>query len=286
MTRRRPLRASAALALTLACASTNPAPHHRPEAALEPSLPAQGQSVHIDAELTIRRIDKDAFVVTHEPAFASNILVVRMNDGALVLCSSPFDTEATRSMLRWLRTVFAPRRIVAINAHYHPDGTAGNEAYAEAAVETYATDLTQRLLAERGARALGQAAGSFEDPGLVARVRATRVVPANHTIGQDETLTIGGETIRVMYPGPAHSPDNVVVHFPARKLLFGGCMIKTGPSIGNLADADLGHWEAAVRSVARLGALTIVPGHGPVGGPELLQHTIDVVRAVQGAPGR
>ena len=42
------------------------------------------------------------------------------------------------------------------------------------------------------------------------------------------------------------------MHFPARRLLFGGCLIKTGHTIGNTADADLGHWEAAVRSLERL----------------------------------
>jgi hypothetical protein len=31
----------------------------------------------------------------------------------------------------------------------------------------------------------------------------------------------------------------VVVYFPARELLFGGCMIKAGNTIGNTADADL-----------------------------------------------
>jgi metallo-beta-lactamase class B len=229
----------------------------------------------------VRQIAQDTFVVTHEPAFGSNILVVRMADGTVILCSSPLDTQATRIMLRWIRDLFAPGRMLAINAHFHPDGTAGNEAYAEAGVETYATDLTQRLLAERGAKIRDGAAAALENPALASRVRETRIVPAARTIKATEGVifTIGGEAVHVIYPGPAHSPDNVVVHFPARRLLFGGCMIKTGDAIGNTADADLGHWEAAVRSLEPLGSRIIVPGHGPVGGPELFQNTVAVVRA-------
>jgi metallo-beta-lactamase class B len=246
-------------------------------------VPADGQPVRINSELAVRQIARDTFVVTHEPAFDSNILVVRMADGTVVLCSSPFDTQATRIMLRWIRDVFAPGRMLAINTHFHPDGTAGNEAYAEAGVETYATDLTQRLLAERGAQIRDGAAAALENPALASRVRETRIVSAARTIKATEgvTFTIGGEAVHVIYPGPAHSPDNVVVHFPARGILFGGCMIKTGAAIGNTADADLGHWEAAVRSVERLGPRIIVPGHGPVGGPELFQNTVAVVRAVR-----
>jgi hypothetical protein len=30
----------------------------------------------------------------------------------------------------------------------------------------------------------------------------------------------------VFFPGAAHSADNVVVYFPKKRLLFGGCMIK------------------------------------------------------------
>jgi hypothetical protein len=58
-------------------------------------------------------------------------------------------------------------------------------------------------------------------------------------------------------------------------------MIKTGSSIGNTADADLGHWEAAVRSVEPLGARIVVPGHGPAGGPELFENTLAIVKAAR-----
>ncbi len=248
----------------------------------ESSVPVDSRPLRIDPELTVQRIARDAFLVTHEPAFDSNVLVVRMSDGTVVLCSSPFDTEATRIMLRWLRSVFSPGRILAINVHFHPDGTAGNEAYSEAGVQTYATDLTQRLLAKRGAQTRDGAAAALNDPALAARVRGTRIVAAEHTFKASKgvTFNIGGEAVHVIYPGPAHSPDNVVVYFPARGILFGGCMIKTGDAIGNIADADLGHWEAAVRSVERLESRLVVPGHGPVGGPELFENTIKVVRAV------
>ena len=123
----------------------------------------------------------------------------------------------------------------------------------------------------------------LSDPALGARVQRTRVVPAAHTFPEREgmTLTIAGETVRVVHPGPGHTADNLVVHFPRRDLLFGGCMIKNGDSIGFIGDADLDHWEASVRAVEPLTARVVVPGHGPIGGPELLANTIRLVRAAR-----
>lgn len=272
----------AALATALpACGS--PARAARAPAAPPPSLP---DATRINAELSVRRVARGAYLVTHEPFHASNVLVVRMDDGTLVVSSSPFDTEGTRALLAWLRETFRPPRIIAINTHFHLDGTAGNQAYAEAGVEVHASDLTQALVAERGARLRDEVAAGFTDPALRARVQRTAIVRAAHTFPAREglSLTIAGEPVRVLYPGPAHSPDNLAVHFPRRGLLFGGCMIRAGASIGYTGDADLDHWEAAVHALEPLAPAVVVPGHGDPAGPELLRNTIDLVRAARLRP--
>ncbi|RYG67240.1 metallo-beta-lactamase, partial [bacterium] len=233
-----------------------------------------------DAELEVHRLSDTAFVVTNVPFFASNVLVVRMPDGAVVLCSSPMETQSTRALLAWIRAKLRPARIIALNTHFHFDGTGGNEAYREAGVVTYASDMTQALLAQRGRAMKTELARDLDDAKMRARIETLVVVPADHTFPAHDgmRLSFGGEEVRVIYPGPAHSADNVVVHFPARALLFGGCMVKGTHAIGNIGGADLAHWVASVESVRGLGARTIVPGHGPVGGPELIDLTVSVVR--------
>ncbi len=234
----------------------------------------------------MHQVARDAWVIAHEPFHASNVLVVRMGDGSLVICSSPFETQGARALVAWLKETFHPTRIVAINTHFHLDGTAGNEAYVEAGVETYASDETQKLLAARGPALRDEAAAGFTDPALRARVQRTRIVAAAHTFPARDglALTIAGEPVRVVHPGPGHSADNVVVHFPQRDLLFGGCMIKAGDSIGFVGDADLGRWEASVRALDPLAARVVIPGHGPTGGRELLDNTIALVRAARKTP--
>jgi metallo-beta-lactamase class B len=287
--------------LALACSASlfacGGAPASAPAAAPADTAPAQApgrapadaqsiEGARIAGELVVHRVARDAWVITHEPFHVSNVLVVRMADGSLVICSSPFETQGTRAMVAWLKETFHPARIVAINTHFHPDGTGGNEAYAEAGVETYASDETQKLLAARGVGLRDDAAAGLPDPALRPRVLKTRIVAAAHTFPARDglALTIAGEPVRVVHPGPGHSADNVVVHFPQRDLLFGGCMIKAGDSIGNIADADLGRWEASVRALDALPARVVVPGHGPTGGRELLDNTISLVRAASKTP--
>ncbi len=278
---------SSALALSLivhACAHA-PAPAANPPTdAPEPSSEASelervGLSIHelaSDVLLAVQRSPKKS---------SANVLVVRVRDGSVVICSSPYDTEATRALVRHLRARFAPPRILAINTHFHVDGTAGNEGYAAEGVTTYASDHTVALQAERGnAGPEGMARYiEAEDPALAARIRATRVVAAQQVFAESEglQLTFAGESVRVAFVGGGHSHDNVVVHFPDRGVLFGGCMVRSDPGLGNTADADLAHWATTAEAAVPLAPRIVVPGHGSPGGVELLSATAAAVRSHQ-----
>lgn len=267
------------LSLVAGCAPKVPSAS-LPEPLPVANPPGPGRVV-VDDELVAHPVAPDTWVVTHLPYHASNVLVASMADGAVLLASSPFETQGTLALLSWIRRSFAPSRIVAVNTHHHFDGTGGNEAYQHMGVETWSSDHTAALLVEHGEAMREAAAKDFDEPNLAERIRTMAVVPAGLTFPEADGLELrfGRELVRVLYPGPAHAPDIVVVHLPARDLVFGGCMVKSGPSIGYLGDADLAAWEPALGVVRRLGARVVVPGHGPVGGPELLDHTAALVRA-------
>lgn len=236
----------------------------------------------IDEELSVRLRAEGTYLVVHEPFVAANVLVVKMPDGTVVLCSSPFETEASRALVAWVKRTLSPTKIIAINTHFHFDGTAGNEAYREAGVEAHASALTQRLLREKRPAMQAATAAQFQGD-LRERMLALKITPASRTFEEHAGLVLrfGDEEVRVVYPGAAHSPDNVVVLFPSRGVIFGGCMIKSSASVGFIGDADLDHWESAVETVRSLSAKIVVPGHGPVGGAELFDLTTSVVRAAR-----
>ncbi len=87
-------------------------------------------------------------------------------------------------------------------------------------------------------------------------------------------MEFGTEQVRLLHPGAAHSPDNIVVFFPRRGVLFGGCMIKGGASLGNLTDADLQSWPAAIGRLQALSPRVVVPGHDERLDPGQLDNTL------------
>lgn len=257
------------------------------------SAPASSSSVSTldDAEaalanvgLSVRELRSDVFLAVQSApgGAAANILFVRMRDGTVVFCSSPYDTEATRALVRYVRARFGAGRMIAINTHFHADGTGGNEGYAAEGVETYASDHTDRLQVERGAAGLEGMARyvDAEAPALAARIRATHFSRAQQLFPEPSglTLSFGDESLRVVFVGGAHSADNVVVHFPERGVLFGGCMVRAHPGLGNTADADLEHWSVTAEAALAFEASIVIPGHGEPGGKELLISTAAAAR--------
>jgi metallo-beta-lactamase class B len=82
--------------------------------------------------------------------------------------------------------------------------------------------------------------------------------------------------LELFFPGAGHARDNIVVWHPSSGVLFGGCFVKAGNAedLGNVADADTAAWPASLERVrARFPEVRIVvPGHGALGGPDLLTH--------------
>jgi glyoxylase-like metal-dependent hydrolase (beta-lactamase superfamily II) len=255
-----------------------------------PTINAGPSVAETSAELgrlgvSVRELAPDVFVaVVDSPNQSSaNVLFVKARDGSVVICSSAYDTETTRALVRHVRASLHPTRILAINTHFHGDGTGGNEGYAAEGVETYASDHTIALQAARGTAGIEGMARYVEsdNPALAARVRATHVVAARHVFHEVEGLTfdLGGEAVRVLFVGGGHSADNLVVHFADRGVLFGGCMVRSHPGLGNTADADLEHWAASAEAALVLAPRLVIPGHGEPGGSELLTTTAAAVRA-------
>jgi glyoxylase-like metal-dependent hydrolase (beta-lactamase superfamily II) len=66
-----------------------------------------------------------------------------------------------------------------------------------------------------------------------------------------------------------HSPGSAVIYFPERKLLFTGDLIFAG-RMPYMGDAEFRAWLAALTEMQGWAVDSVVPGHGPQGGKELL----------------
>lgn len=243
-------------------------------------VPARDAEVEIGRDVFVKRIGDRAFLVTESRPWPANALLVEMPDSTLVLVNTLYRPEAAGTLLSWTERTFGRRPMVAINTHFHADVLGGNAALLERGVPVYGSDRTVRALAERGERFRSSMLGWLDgDETERETFRRATFVPPDHVFPASAglVLTFGGQEVRVLFPGPAHSIDNVVVFFPSERLLFAGCLAIEGPGLGNLSDADLEAWPSAISELRGLGAVSVVPGHGMAAGPELLSHTLEVL---------
>lgn len=194
-------------------------------------------------------------------------LVVR-TEGGVALVDTAWTDEETEALLSLIKKEVGESPDIAIVTHAHADKMGGMGALQKNGIGGRAHPLTNE---DAPARGLRKTMYSILD-------------------GADREMLLGAEDeegVTVFYPGPGHTRDNIVVYYAPAKVLFGGCLIRPGASnnLGNTADGDVGHWAQAVRNVAEAfpDAEIVIPSHGPMGGRELLDHTIELAEQAAAA---
>jgi len=239
----------------------------------------------LSEDVTIEHTTPDAYLVTHRFPWAANSLLVRCSDSVFVWIDTPYTDAATRQVLAWVQARFGPVRVTEINTGFHNDNLGGNGYLEEQGIPVYGSDLTARLVRDRAEQTRQQLLAMLHRPEFKRYydAHAAAVYREPNRLFSAEAglrLYIGNEDIEVFYPGPSHAPDNVVVYFPQKQLLFGGCMVKAlnAQNLGFTADADLTGWPVALQKVLQKygDARVVVPGHGTVGGIDLIHHTLNL----------
>ena len=186
------------------------------------------------------------------------------------------DTAGTEQRaLRLRRTVaeLSRRRVAAVvNTHSHGDHTFGNHLFERTAV-TVAHEAAAREMAAHGLALTG----------LWPQVAWGRVEPGRPTVTFRDRMTIdlSGLELQLIHLGPGHTIGDAVVWLPGPRVLFAGDLVFSGVTPFVL----MGSVTGSLTVLDRLRALepaTVVPGHGPVGGPDLLDANADYLRWVQG----
>jgi cyclase len=164
-----------------------------------------------------------------------------------------------------------------INTHHHGDHTCGN------CLLPMATIIGHPLCR---AKVLG---ASFPPPaGIWPDVNWGELHPAPPFVTFDDHVTVWVDDLRVElhYIGtPAHTTNDVVAWIPERSVLFTGDLLFVGGTpfvpMGSVSGS-----LAALERVRAFGARTLVPGHGPVAGPDALDTVADYLRFVQTTAAR
>lgn len=244
------------------------------------------QPIELSQDLYITHIEEDIFVVTHSFPWPGNSLLIRVSPSDVVFVDTPYENTATKLVIEWVREHFGQVNIVEINTGFHADNLGGNAYLLSQHIPVYGSDVTVQLVKKRGEQSRAQILEWLKAPKhqrfYEAHKQLEFQVPDHvFNIHDGLQLPLGNEQIDVFFPGPSHSPDNVVVYFPTRRVLFGGCMIKSLESkdLGFTGDADVAEWPKSVRKVLEKyqDSKIVIPGHGKYGNIRLLHHTLQLL---------
>ena len=184
----------------------------------------------------------------------------------------------TRTYLQALGRV-TPRPVrTLLNTHHHPDHTTGNGLLPQATI-----------VAHDAARAEMIALGPGHPPGIWSGFEAGDVpfTPPFLTFPDRLTLWLGDRPCEVRFVGgPAHTTNDVVVWVPDASVLYAGDLLFNGGTPFLMSGSVAGAVLVLEQVVAPLGARTIVPGHGPVCGPEVVDEVLAYLRFVLDAAGQ
>jgi glyoxylase-like metal-dependent hydrolase (beta-lactamase superfamily II) len=254
------------------------------------SIPSQEDKspIVLADNLKITPTGDGAFRIVHSLPWPGNSLLVRVSSDQFVMVDTPWDVRATKLVVEWLNKEHGDVKLLAINTHFHRDCLGGNSYLIEQDIPVYGADLTASLLEKIGIERDADSAREFRAEGksdLADAYESSPLVAPTHTfpIKEGMKLSFEDDTVDVFYPGPGHTKDNIVVYFRQRKLLFGGCFLKSmrQKSAGFTGDADVSAWSQSIDRLRQRfpDAETVLPGHGAWGTLEMLTHTQEIVAA-------
>lgn len=218
--------------------------------------------VYHSADLVVVQIAPNTFVHTSYlqtndfGKVACNGMIARDANEALVF-DTPTNDKSAEELINFIEKKLNCKIKAVVPTHFHDDCLGGLAAFHAHKIPSFGYSKTIDL----------------------AKANKT-AYPQN---GFTETIkwNVGAKFATATFLGEGHTKDNVVGYFPSDNVLFGGCLIKEMQATkGFLGDANVKDWSATVRKVKQAfpSVKLVIPGHGQIGGQELLDYTINLFK--------
>jgi cyclase len=176
-------------------------------------------------------------------------------------------TEArTRALLTAIGSVTpAPVRTL-VNTHHHGDHTYGNSVFLPHATVVGHAECAEQLLA--AGLQLHQIWPDIDWGEIILAPPTTTYSTTVHRLPHPELR------IELIHPGVAHTTGDTIVWLPEQRIAFAGDLLMPGRSPFCFMGSATG-MLTALQVLRELDPAVIVPGHGPVCGPEAIDDAAD-----------
>ena len=183
----------------------------------------------------------------------------------------------TRTYLEAIAAVTPLPVRTLVNTHHHPDHTTGNGLLPGATIVAHEQARAEMLAMAELERAGLSLDGIWQD----FDAGDVPLAPPFLTFRDEVALWVGDRRCELRHVGmPAHTTNDVVVWVPDQSVLYAGDLLFNGGTPFLLSGSVAGAVQVLEDVVAPLGARTVVPGHGPVCGPEVVGEVLGYLRFV------
>jgi len=194
-----------------------------------------------------------------------NNTIIEMQD-YLIVVDANYPSGARGAMADARRISNKPVKYV-FDTHHHGDHLYGNPVWTEAGATTIAFQQVGEEL-KRFEPARWQAAAKTRED--VAELHRDGPEPPKQDITEPVyVLSDGSRKVEFRYYGWAHTRGDGFVYLPKEQVLCTGDAVVNGP-YNNTQDANIGNWPAVLQAVEKLKVKHVLPGHGAMGGRELI----------------
>jgi glyoxylase-like metal-dependent hydrolase (beta-lactamase superfamily II) len=222
----------------------------------------------------IKEITSDVFVISDRRIpLVPNVGIVGGSEAVLIIDTGMGPGNGKR-VLDAAKRVAGARRLILTITHFHPEHGFGAQAFKSAARITYNHAQRDELQA-KGQAYLDMFQGF--GPGVAQALVGTEIVmPDDVYEGASVTIDLGGRKVELRTFGLAHTRGDQVVWLPEERIVFMGDLAEERifPIFPwfppNDADLDAANWVRVLTEVESWNPRIVVPGHGGVGGAEIL----------------
>lgn len=194
-----------------------------------------------------------------------NNVIIEMKD-FLIVVDANFPSGA-QAVLRDLKKISSKPVKYVFDTHHHGDHAYGNPVWTRQGTTTLAyvgvSEEMERYEPQRWQEA-AKARKGIAALGLEAPEPPKKTFSESPFVIEDET-----RRVEFHFFGWAHTRGDGFAYLPQEKILCTGDAITNGP-FNYTGDGYIGNWPKVVEAAKGLDVEIVLPGHGGVGGPELL----------------
>jgi len=168
-----------------------------------------------------------------------NVAIYITSEG-VILVDDKFEYDYNDIVDKVKSVTSQPIRYV-LNTHHHGDHTGSNAKFPASTEIIAHTNARKNMI-------------DGKQPG------APRIV-----FTQEQDVFLGGKEVRARYFGRGHTNGDVMIYFPALKVLHTGDLVAgNSPLIDYAGGGSLLEWTATLDEALKMDFDTVIPGHGPI----------------------